>query len=110
VSTKQALEQLELLTNEREAADAAREKLGVPPATFALYWFLQGEDLEDPLAVANDIMAAVGRYPNHADNDDELRKLKAELYRILLGQKIEGSRMVALGEAALRLLRRDRSA
>src|SRR3546814_21111968 len=42
VNTKQALEQLELLTRARDEAEGAREKLGPPPATFALYWTLQG--------------------------------------------------------------------
>ena len=108
VSTQQALEQLELLAREREQADAAREELGLPPATFAVYWHLQGEGLGDPLVATGDIMSAADRYPNHVDNDDERRKLKAEIYRILLLQKIDGGRMVALGEATLRLLGRDR--
>src|SRR3546814_1367832 len=95
-----------LLTREREDAEAAREKLGLPPATFALYWHLQGEALNEPLVATREIMAAADRYPNHADNDDERRKLKAEIYRILLLQKIEGGRMVALGEALLRSLGR----
>src|SRR3546814_9498535 len=110
VNTQQALGQLELLTREREEAEAAREKLGLPPATFALYWHLQGEALNEPLVATREIMAAADRYPNHADNDDERRKLKAEIYRILLLQKIEGGRMVALGEALLRSLGRDRPA
>src|SRR3546814_6640941 len=45
VHPPQALEQLDLLPREREAAEAAREKLGLPPATFALSWQQQGEAL-----------------------------------------------------------------
>src|SRR3546814_11830180 len=61
VNTQQALEQLELLTREREEAEAAREKLGLPPATFALYWHLQGEALNEPLVATREIMAAADR-------------------------------------------------
>lgn len=106
VTTQKAVEQLELLTREREQADEAREKLGLDAATFALYWHLQGEGFEEALPVAQEIIAAAARYPNHADNDDESRQLKAEIYRSLLLRKVEGHRMVTLGEAMMRLLRR----
>ncbi len=109
VSTQQAMEQLELLTREREQADEARDKLGLAPSAFAVYWLFQGEGLPDPLAAAQEIMAAADRYPNHVDSDDERRKLKAEVYRTLLAQKVEGAPMVALGEATLRLLARHRA-
>src|SRR3546814_1009591 len=87
VNTQQALEQLELLTREREEAEAAREKLGLPPATFALYWHLQGEALNEQLVAPREIMAAADGYPNNVEHDDARRKLKAEIYRILLLQK-----------------------
>lgn len=105
-STQQALEQLATLTREREQADEAREKLGLDPTTFAVYWRLQGTGLEEALSAAREIVAAAALYPNHADNEDENRQLKAEIYRSLVLRKIESGKMVATGEAMLRLLRR----
>lgn len=108
VSTQQAIQQLEVLTRERELADEARAKLGLDPRTFAVYWLLQGEGLDEPLQAAHEVLAAAARYPDHADNEEEYRQLKAEIYRSLVIRKFDGSRMVAAGESLLRLLRRNR--
>ncbi len=107
LTTQKAVEQLELLMQEREQADTAREKLGLDPTTFAIYWHLQGDGLKEPLLVAQEIMVAAARYPNHADSEDERRQLKAEVYRSLL-RETSGGKMVALGETVLRLLGRVR--
>src|SRR3546814_12292970 len=88
-----------LLTREREDAEEAREKLGLPPATFALYWHLKGEALNEPLVATREIMAAAARSPNHADNDAARRKLKAQPSHIQSLHKIEGGRMATGSEA-----------
>ncbi|MDP1698990.1 MAG: HsdR family type I site-specific deoxyribonuclease [Pseudomonas sp.] len=106
IHTQQAIEQLSLLVGEREQADAERTKLGLEPATFAVYWHLQGDGVKDALPVAHEIVAAAAKYPNHADNDDERRQLKSEIYRSLVTRDTDGVQMVRLGDAILRLLRR----
>ena len=106
LTTQKAVEQLELLIQERDQADAAREQLGLDPTTFAIYWHLQGDGLKEAQLVAQEIMAAASRYPNFADSEDERRQLKAEVYRSLL-RETSGAKMVNLGEAVLRLLGRD---
>lgn len=105
IHTQQAIEQLSLLVGEREQADAEREKLGLDPATFAVYWHLQSDGVKDALLVANEIMTAAAKYPNHRDNDDERRQLKSEIYRSLMTRGTDGAQMVRLGDAALRMLR-----
>ncbi len=105
LSTQQAIEQLELLTHEREQSDAERAKLGLDPSTFAVYWHLHGDGIKEALVVANEIMAAAAKYPNHRDNDDERRQLKSEIYRSLVTRGVDGAQMVRLGDAVLRLLR-----
>ncbi len=107
VTTQRAVEQLELLAREREQADAEREKLGLEPTAFAIYWHVHGEGLKNPLLLAQEILAAAAKYPNSADSEDERRQLKAEIYRSLL-REVSGTKMVALGEAVLRLLSRHR--
>lgn len=105
LTTQQAIEQLELLTREREQSDLEREKLGLDPSTFAVYWHLHGDGIKDALVVANEIQAAAAKYPNHRDNDDERRQLKSEIYRSLVTRGVDGAQMVRLGDAVLRLLR-----
>ena len=106
IHTQQAIEQLSLLVGEREQADTEREKLGLDPATFAVYWQLKNDRVDHALAAAREIMTAVARYPNYADNDDEKRKLKSEIYRSLVTRGTDGTQMVRLGDAVLRMLRR----
>jgi type I restriction enzyme R subunit len=106
LTTQKAIEQLELLMQERELADTAREQLGLEPTAFAIYWYLHGEGLKDALLVGQEVMAAAARYPNHAASEDERRQLKAEIYRSLLRES-SGTRMVTLGDALMRLLDRD---
>ena len=106
ISTEKAIVQIESLMEEREQADKARDQLGIDPTTFAVYWHLHGQGFKDALLVAQEVMAARTRYPNHADNEDERRQLKAEIYRSLL-REASGARMVSLGEAVLRLLGRN---
>ena len=65
----------------------------------------QRRKVGDALVVANEILAAAAKYPNHRDNDDERRQLKSEIYRSLVTRGIDGAQMVRLGDAVLRLLR-----
>lgn len=103
ITTQKAIEQIELLMEERQQADSAREQLGLDPVTFAIYWHLHGQDFKEALLVAQEIVTAQARYPNHADNEDELRGFKAEIYRSLM-RGSSGAKMVSLGEAVIRLL------
>jgi len=106
ISTEKAIAQLELLVQEREQADQARVELGLDSTTFAVYWHLQGQGFKDALRVAREITAARDRYLNHADNEEERRQLKAEIYRSLM-REASGARMVSLGETVIRLLGRN---
>ncbi|HET7921864.1 MAG TPA: hypothetical protein VFM15_03835, partial [Gammaproteobacteria bacterium] len=103
IDTKTAMEKISALVAERAEADKEREKLGLDPTTFSIYWRLHSEDVSDALLMANEISAAATRYPNHPESEDELRQLKAEIYRSLM-RAVSGAKMVALGESVLRML------
>lgn len=103
IDTETAMEKISALVAERAEADKERKKLGLDPTTFSVYWRLHSEGLDGALLMANEITAAAARYPNHAENEDELRQLKAEIYRSLM-REVSGAKMVAIGEAVVRLL------
>ena len=103
IDTETAMEKISALVAERAEADKEREKLGLDPTTFSVYWRLHSEGLDGALLMANEIAAAAARYPNHAENEDELRQLKAEIYRSLM-REVSGAKMVTIGEAVIRLL------
>lgn len=103
INTAEAMRQIEALIGERAVADAERERSGLDPVTFSIYWNLHSAGFKDARGVALEIMAVVQQYPNFGENADELRQLKAELYRALL-REVSGTKMVALGDTVLRLL------
>jgi type I restriction enzyme, R subunit len=99
VSTQQALQELESLAAERIAAEKAREASGLDRAPFAVFWELkrQGYDEAKAKALALEIEDSCKRFPNAAANPDELRQLKAEIYKVLL-KVVSGKGMIDLAD------------
>ena len=102
-----ALDQLEMLAKEKEEADRAAEESGLSARAFGVYW-----NLKDEKALASAGIAAVelaqeaesllARFPNAARNADEQRRLRAALYRPLLG--VKGDERVRLVETVIEIL------
>lgn len=104
VSTVEALERLKQLMEEKRALDEERKRTGFDPHTFAVYWTLRKEEVSEPETLAVEIVGAFSRFPNYESNTDELRQLKAEVYKILL-PIVGGKRMIPLAERILSMRR-----
>ena len=83
-----ALDQIEKLVREREDTLRAARHSGLTPRAFAVYWMLKdsfsvGE--KGAMALAREAETLVTRFPNAAVNAEELRRLRAALYKPLLG-------------------------
>jgi type I restriction enzyme R subunit len=102
MSTTDALSRIEELMQEKLRAQQARKESGLDPDTFEIFWFLQQQEVRDPMLLAKEIGAVYPRFPNSASNTDEYRQLKAEIYKSLL-RVVSGKRMVDLAEGILRL-------
>ncbi len=100
-STLQALDRLRLLTEERRALEEERRRTGLDSGSFAMFWLLRRENLAMPEMVTGEIVEAFKRFPNHQTTADEMRQLKAEIYKALL-RVVSGRRMVDLTEQILR--------
>jgi type I restriction enzyme R subunit len=98
-STHQALEQLEALAKERNAAEAARKESGMSSGAFSVFWELKRDGYPEAQAkdLAAEIELAYTRFPNSGDNADEQRQLKAEIYKTLL-RVVSGKKMVELAD------------
>ena len=105
ISTQQALRDLERLLAEFLDARKEREKTGLDVNAFTIYWILKHEGVSEPEKTACDLDVAIVRLPNYAHNAGDRRRLKAELYKILL-PAVGKDRMVDLAERALRLRRK----
>ncbi|MEY4489269.1 MAG: hypothetical protein RIQ79_1777, partial [Verrucomicrobiota bacterium] len=102
-STQQALEQLEALMGERLEAERARQASGLEAGAFGVFWELkrEGYDEAKARALAVEIEDAYRRFPNANSNADELRQLKADIYKVLL-KIVSGVKMVALADKVMR--------
>lgn len=100
VSTREALKKIEQLMREKIDAEKEREQTGLDANAFTIYWLLKQESIRDPIALAKEINSAYLRFPNYRSNADELRQLKAEMYKVLL-KVVDGTRMVELADRIL---------
>lgn len=97
LSTEQALNEIQQLVAEQRKAQDERTKLGMDAPTFGVYWLLQEAKLPGARELAVEIDTIFDRFPNYSRSADELRQLKAEIYKALL-KEISGKKMVELGD------------
>jgi type I restriction enzyme R subunit len=97
LSTIQVLEEIEKLQAERTKAEEERTKLGLDAPTFGVYWLLAQAQVAKARELAVEINAVFARFPNYGRSADEMRQLKAEIYKALL-KEVSGKRMVELGD------------
>jgi type I restriction enzyme R subunit len=85
-----AMDILAGLAAEKEAALRSAEETGLSMKAFGVFWRLQDDpDLKGAgigaLGLARQVEDLLARFPNAAQNPDEQRRLRAGLYRPLLG-------------------------
>ena len=88
---------------ERLAAEKDRTASGLAAGPFGVYWELKREGYPEDRAksLALEIEEAYARFPNAGDNADELRQLKAEIYKTLL-KVVSGKKMIELADKIIR--------
>ena len=84
-----AMDLLEALAKEKEAAVAVARDSTLPPRAFGVYWTLKDDAALQAAGVsamefAEEAQALVGRFPNAGVNADEQRRLRTSLYNPLL--------------------------
>ena len=85
-----AMDQLAALAAEKEAAMKAARESGLSARAFGVFWVLREDPAAksaglDAMALAKDIEELLGRFPNAQVNPDEQRRLRAAIYKPLLG-------------------------
>ena len=102
-----ALDQLTTLAEEKEKATRAAKESGLSPRAFGVYWTLRDEGALKAAGIsaaelAKEAETLLARFPNAALNPDEQRRLRASVYRPLLG--VEGGERARIVDAVLRML------
>lgn len=100
ISTIDALERLRGLMEEKQKMEEARNASGLDVKTFAIFWILERENVTDGQVIATELAGAFDRFENFDSNADELRQLKAELYKVLL-PLVGGKKMISLVDQIL---------
>jgi type I restriction enzyme R subunit len=98
LSTVQALRELEQAIEEYNAAQREMRERGFDIRTFSVYWVLRRGGVKDAVSLAPVLEDAFRQYPNHRENSNERRDLKAELYKILLRHADKGKRPALVDE------------
>lgn len=97
-----AMDQLAAIAKEKDLAIKAAKDSGLSTRAFGVYWALKEDDAVtkagiSALDIAKEAEQLLTRFPNATVNPDEQRRLRAALYRPLLGiEKEERSRVVDL--------------
>ena len=102
-----ALDMLEALAKDKEAAVAAARDSTLPSRAFGVYWTLKDDVALQAAGVgaigfAEEAQALAERFPNAAVNADEHRRLRTSLYNPLL--KVEGRERGRIVDQTLEIL------
>jgi type I restriction enzyme R subunit len=84
LTTGTALTQLGQLMEEYLQAKKERERTGFDINTFTLFWVLKQSGAKKADQVAPQVDAIFRKHPHYRDNVEEERKLKAEVYKVVL--------------------------
>jgi type I restriction enzyme R subunit len=102
-----AMDYIAALAREKDEATKAAQDSGLSARAFGVYWSLKEDEALakadiSAMDLARDAETVLARFPNAQVNEDERRRLRAALYRPLLGvEKAERGRVV---EAILAIL------
>jgi type I restriction enzyme R subunit len=102
-----AMDYISALAREKEEATKAAQDSGLSARAFGVYWSLKEDEALakagiSAVELARDAETVLARFPNAQVNEDERRRLRAALYRPLLGvEKADRGRVV---EAILAIL------
>lgn len=105
VTTQEALNRIEDLVREINEAREKQNEMRFDINTFTIFWTLKQEKIREPEIHSQAINSVFMRFPNFNHNAEELRQLKAELYKLLL--PVTGKdRMIVLVEKLIKINRK----
>ena len=103
ISSEQARQQLDLLAEESIAAEKAKKDSGLDDLTFTVFWELKRHTYKNPKKLAVALAEQFKRFPNFNSNAEQMRQLKAELYRVLV-PVVQGKPMVEIADRLINAL------
>jgi type I restriction enzyme R subunit len=83
-STQETLEELKKIVEEINEARAEQEKMNMTVDTFAIFWIMKKERIENPEGKARDMKTVLDSYPHWRESEKQEREVRSSLYRIVL--------------------------
>ncbi len=87
ITTEDALKRIEEIYRKYQNAKEEKKKKGLDEKVFSIYWLLKNENVPDSEIIAVKINEAIQKYSHYKDNSEQMRKLKADLYKIFIVAK-----------------------
>ncbi|NLV44623.1 MAG: HsdR family type I site-specific deoxyribonuclease [Candidatus Hydrogenedentes bacterium] len=103
-TTQQALDLLEKLIAKLRNAEQERKATGLMPEAFAVYYFLQSEEVPNAMTVAREAEQAFKQYPHWQTSAHQEQDLRRALYKALIDGGVET--VVEMATKLMTLLRR----
>lgn len=104
ITTQAALKNIEDLVEEINEARGKQKESRFDINTFTIFWTLKQENIKEAEIHAQAINSVFLRFSNYNHNVEEMRQLKAELYKLLL-PVVGKTGMIALVEKLLKISR-----
>ena len=106
-SSLAAMEQMAALAKEKEEAVKAEKDSGLSTRAFGVYWTFKEDEALSAVGIsatklAQEAETLLARFPNAALNADEQRRLRAALYRPLLG--VDGDERARIVETIVEIV------
>ena len=79
----------------------------MPVEVFSIFWVLKEEGISEPESKALQMKEAMDKYPHYKKSAEHQRKIKQELYKILILSGIEADKTTAIAPKVMRVLGAD---
>jgi type I restriction enzyme R subunit len=103
--TRETLEDLRLLIEDINAARKEQLEKKMSSDVFSIYWVLRTEGLPQAEAIASNMSDAFEKYPYWRTNEEQERKVKQELYRLFIKNKLSTKKAIEIGTKIINILK-----
>jgi len=107
--TLEALEELKRLVEEINAARREMTEKNMPVEIFSIYWVLKDEGIDSPEEKANQMRDVLEKYAYWRNSEDHERKVKQELYRVLIKPGMQVKEITRLANKLMNVLKGGKS-
>lgn len=106
-STQEALEELKELIKKRNAAKKEQEAQKMPSEVFSIFWLLKNEGIDKPKDKALQMGEVLNKHPHWRKSEAHERKVKNELYSILIKSGIAIPKVTEIAQNIIRAIKSD---